>query len=64
MTIMASVHETTNTIEKGVRAEIKSARHGLATANERAIHYVKTNPGKCLLAALAVGFIVGRIAGR
>jgi len=64
MTIMTSIHRTTSDIAKSVRSDMESVRHGLGAANARVVNYVKDNPGTCLLGALAVGFIVGRIASR
>ena len=64
MTIMTAVQETTHTIDKGVRSEIEDVRHTLSVANRRATRYVQDNPGTSLLVALAVGWIVGRMAGR
>lgn len=47
-----------------VKPKLDEARRQLATVNERATAYVKENPGKCLLGALALGFVVGKIARR
>ena len=33
-------------------------------ANYDAVAYIKENPGKCLLGAIAAGYIIGRIARR
>jgi hypothetical protein len=32
--------------------------------NTRVVSFIRANPGTCLLGAVAVGFIVGRIASR
>lgn len=47
-----------------VKPHLDEAKRQLATVNERATTYVKQNPGKCLLGALALGFVVGKIARR
>jgi ElaB/YqjD/DUF883 family membrane-anchored ribosome-binding protein len=47
-----------------VKPHLDEAKRQLSTFNERATVYVKENPGKCLLGALALGFVVGKIARR
>ena len=47
-----------------VKPHLEEAKRQLSSWNERATTYVKKNPGKCLLGALAVGFVVGTIARR
>lgn len=37
---------------------------GLAALNERAMALIRERPGLCLLAAAALGFIVGKLAAR
>ncbi|MBZ4335569.1 hypothetical protein NR800_14935 [Corallococcus interemptor] len=40
------------------------ARQNLVDLNNQVVGFIKANPGTCLLGAIAVGFIVGRIASR
>jgi hypothetical protein len=47
-----------------VKPQLDEAKRRLSSWNERATGYIKQNPGKCLLGALAVGFVVGKIARR
>lgn len=47
-----------------VKPHVEEAKRRLDSWNERATTYIKENPGKCLLGALAVGFVVGKIARR
>jgi ElaB/YqjD/DUF883 family membrane-anchored ribosome-binding protein len=44
--------------------QIEEARRNLADLNQRVITYVRQNPGTCLLGAIAVGFVVGKLASR
>lgn len=44
--------------------KLKDAAAQLETVNERVKSFIKENPGTCLLGALAVGFVVGRLASR
>jgi ElaB/YqjD/DUF883 family membrane-anchored ribosome-binding protein len=47
-----------------VKPRLDEAKRQLSSWNQRATTYVKENPGKCLLGALALGFVVGKIARR
>jgi len=47
-----------------VKPHLDEAKRQLSSWNERATTYLKANPGKCLLGALALGFVVGKIARR
>jgi ElaB/YqjD/DUF883 family membrane-anchored ribosome-binding protein len=64
MEITDQFQQTAHDIEDRVRPQIEEAKRKLNDLNDQAITYVKANPGKCLLGAIAVGFIVGRIARR
>ncbi|WP_426751022.1 hypothetical protein [Myxococcus sp. Y35] len=44
--------------------QIGEARQNLVDLNERVVSFIRANPGTCLLGAVAVGFLVGRIASR
>ena len=44
--------------------QLEDARRNLEDLNTRVVSFVRANPGTCLLGAVAVGFIVGRIASR
>ncbi len=44
--------------------QIDEARRNLADLNTRAITFIRANPGTCLVGAVALGFLIGRIASR
>jgi hypothetical protein len=44
--------------------QVEQARQNLTELNNRAITFIRQNPGTCLIGALAFGFIVGKIASR
>ncbi len=44
--------------------QIDEARQNLVDLNDRVVNFIRANPGTCLLGAVAVGFLVGRIASR
>ena len=64
MEIAEQIEHAARDIEDRVRPQIQEARRKLTGLNEQAVDYIKENPGKCLLGAIAVGFIIGRIARR
>ena len=43
---------------------VREAARRLDTLNDDVTDYVRENPGKCLLGALAVGVIIGKLASR
>ena len=47
-----------------LRPQVAEAKKRLESWNESAMAYIKENPGRCLLGALAVGFVIGKIARR
>ena len=47
-----------------MKPKLEEAKRQLSSWSERATTYIKENPGKCLLGALAVGFAVGKLARR
>ncbi|HVZ88255.1 MAG TPA: hypothetical protein VHG72_14885 [Polyangia bacterium] len=52
--------------EAGARLKprLQDAQRRLASWNRTAIKYIGENPGRCLLGAVAVGFVFGKIARR
>jgi hypothetical protein len=44
--------------------KLKDAGEQLGAVNEKVKTFIKENPGTCLLGALAIGFVVGRLASR
>ncbi len=51
-------------LQERIGPGIDQAKENLAELNERAVGFIKQNPGTCLLGALALGFVIGRIASR
>jgi hypothetical protein len=44
--------------------KIQEAQERMEVMSSRIVTFVKKNPGACLLGALGLGFIVGRIVSR
>ncbi|MCI0574431.1 MAG: hypothetical protein L0Y66_27170 [Myxococcaceae bacterium] len=51
-------------LQDRVLPHLDEARRNLSDFNHRALRFIRENPGTCLLGAVALGFIVGRIASR
>jgi len=63
--------ETPRTVESAAREvaarlspPLEHARESLSDLNSRLTRFIKDQPGTCLLAAMALGFVVGRVASR
>ncbi len=44
--------------------KLKDAEAQLMGVNEKVKSFIRQNPGTCLVGALALGFVVGRLASR
>ena len=51
-------------LQENLLPQLDEARRNLEDMNTRAVSFIRANPGTCLLGAVAVGFIVGRLASR
>lgn len=51
-------------LQERIGPQIDQARQNLSQLNVRVTSFIKENPGTCLLGALAIGFVVGKIASR
>jgi hypothetical protein len=64
MDMTEHLEQTANNLEERVRPQLKVATQRLALLNKEVSSYIRTNPGKCLLGAIAAGYVIGRIARR
>ena len=48
----------------GLSPQLEEARRNLVEVNRRVVDFIRANPGTCLLGAVALGFLVGRLASR
>jgi len=64
MEMTEKIEETAREIGARVRPQIDEARKKLESMNTSAIALIKENPGKCVVGAIAVGFLIGKIASR
>jgi hypothetical protein len=64
MELAKEMENAAHEVERRVRPQVEEAKKRLGSIEEQVIDYVKANPGKCLLGALALGFVVGKLARR
>jgi ElaB/YqjD/DUF883 family membrane-anchored ribosome-binding protein len=58
------LQEKARQFQENMVPQLEEARRNLEDLNTRVVSFVRANPGTCLLGAVALGFIVGRIASR
>jgi len=64
MEMTEQIEATVREVGERVRPQIDAAKKRLSNLDETVTGYIKQNPGKCLLGAIAVGFLIGKIARR
>jgi ElaB/YqjD/DUF883 family membrane-anchored ribosome-binding protein len=64
MEMTEQIEERARELGERVRPQIDEARRRLTSMNDAAVDYIKENPGKSLLGAVAIGYIIGKIASR
>lgn len=64
MEIAEQIESTVRDVGARVRPQLDDAKRRLTSLNGNVTGYIKANPGRCLLGAIAVGFLVGKIARR
>jgi ElaB/YqjD/DUF883 family membrane-anchored ribosome-binding protein len=64
MEIAKEMEDAAREVERRVRPQIEEAKKRLGTLEEQVTGYVRANPGKCVLGALAVGYLIGKLARR
>ena len=64
MEMTERIEETARELGERVRPQIEHAKQRLSSLNDSATDYIKENPGKCLVGALAIGYLIGKLASR
>ena len=64
MEMTEKIEETAREIGERVRPQIDEAKRKLESLNTSAVAFIKENPGKCLVGAVALGYLIGKIASR
>lgn len=57
-------HSLTGDLESQLAPRIQEARENLSRLNEGALAFVRARPLTCVFGAVALGFLVGKIAAR
>ena len=61
---MPQMQDRARNLQENLAPQIEEARRNLTELNTRVVGFIRQNPGTCLLGAIAVGFVIGRIASR
>lgn len=58
------IQDRAREIQERIVPQIDEARRNLVDLNNRVVTFIRANPGTCLIGAVAVGFLIGKIASR
>jgi ElaB/YqjD/DUF883 family membrane-anchored ribosome-binding protein len=58
------IQDRAREIQQRIVPQIEEARRNLVDVNNRVVSFIRANPGTCLVGAVAVGFLIGKIAAR
>ena len=64
---METTAEIKSALEEKVadlKVEIEETKKRLSSFGDKVSEYIKQNPGKCVLGAVALGYVIGKIARR
>lgn len=64
MDITEPLKQTANDFEERLQPLIEESTEKLTSLHHQLTTYIRANPGKCLLGAMAAGYFIGRIARR
>jgi ElaB/YqjD/DUF883 family membrane-anchored ribosome-binding protein len=56
------IQDRAREIQERIVPQIEEARRNLIDMNTRVVSFIRANPGTCLIGAVAVGFLIGKIA--
>lgn len=51
-------------LQARVGPQLEEAAQNLTELNTRVVSFIRANPGTCLIGAVAVGFLIGKLASR
>lgn len=58
------IQDRARELQERIVPQFEEARRNLVDMNTRVVSFIRANPGTCLLGAIAVGFLIGKIASR
>jgi hypothetical protein len=47
-----------------IKIEVEEGKRKLSVYGEKMTDYIKANPGKCVAGAIALGYLIGKLARR
>ena len=56
--------DTARQLQEKFGPQIEQARQNLNNLNVRVASFIRANPGTCLISAVAVGYLIGKLASR
>lgn len=59
-----SVQDRAREFQEQLGPQLENAAHNLKELDARARSFIRENPGTCLLGAVALGFLIGKLASR
>jgi ElaB/YqjD/DUF883 family membrane-anchored ribosome-binding protein len=64
MELTRDLEDKAREVRRHMRPRVREAQRRLDDLNEDATAYIRENPVKCLLGAVAVGVVIGKLASR
>jgi len=64
MHLTEPLEQAASEIENQVLPQLKLAKTKLVNLDAQVTTYIRANPGRCLLGAVAAGYLIGKIARR
>jgi ElaB/YqjD/DUF883 family membrane-anchored ribosome-binding protein len=58
------IQDRARELQERIVPQLDEARRNLIDLNSRTISFIRANPGTCLIGAVAMGFIIGKLASR
>ncbi len=58
------IQDRARELQERIVPQIDEARRNLIDLNSRTISFIRANPGTCLIGAVAMGFLIGKLASR
>ena len=64
MNLTKEFEETAREVRRQVRPKVREAARRIDALNDDVTDYIRENPVTCLVGALAVGILIGKLASR
>jgi ElaB/YqjD/DUF883 family membrane-anchored ribosome-binding protein len=64
MDLTKDLEATAREVRRQIRPQVREAARRLDALNDDVTDFIRENPGTCLLGALAIGILIGKLASR